>query len=72
MTLQNGDFFDLQSVHEEPTYHAFSPFQFASILNDHRMVNVVFFHNFDDGSWLLSAAHGGPLHSSSSRLLSPL
>jgi len=29
------------------------------------MVNVEFFHNFDDGSWLLSAAYGRPLHSSS-------
>ena len=29
-TLQNDDFFDLQSALEAPTYQAFSPFQFVS------------------------------------------
>ena len=29
MILQNDDIFDLRSAYEEPTYQAFSPFQFA-------------------------------------------
>ena len=81
MTFQNDDFFHLWSGHEVPTYRAFSPFQLASDANN-RVVNVEFFVNFmcsckrisfDDAlSWSLPASNGQPLHSLSSRLLSPL
>ena len=54
MTLQDGFFFNFWSAHDEPTYQAFSPFQFTS--------NAEFFGNlscsckrisFDDGSQLV-------------------
>ena len=61
---------------------SFSPFQFASSAEGYRMVSAEFFDNFscsykrisfdDPLSWSLSASNGQPLHSSSSRLLSPL
>ena len=74
-------FFDFQSAHEAPPYQAFSPSQFASNANDHRMADTVFFSNlcsckgisFDNAlNWLLSTSMGQPQHSSSSRLPSPL
>ena len=75
-------FLNLWSAHEEPTYQAFSPFQFVSNAIDHRMVSVQFFSNllwgckkisFSDAlSWSLSTFDGQPLHSSSSSFLSPL
>ena len=58
-TIQNNSFFDLWSAHEALT---FSPFQFGSKADDHRLFDVEFFGNFscsfkminfDDGSQLV-------------------
>ena len=71
-------FLNFRSAHEAPTYQTFSPFQFASNANDHRIADTEFFGNFlcsckrirfdNAPNWLLSTSTGQPQHSSSSRL----
>ena len=75
-------FFDVLSVHKAPTYWALHLSNLLQMPNDLRMVNTEFFGNFPC-SWKrisfddllhrsLSTFDGLPLHSSSSRLSSPL
>ena len=69
-------------THEAPTYQLFHLSNFLQMPNDHRMVDTEFSGNFlcgckrisfgDDLSWSLSTSDGWPLHSSSSKLSSPL
>ena len=76
------DFFDLWSAHKVPTYQTFSPFQFASMPDDCRMVNIEFFGSFspsskrisfdDPLSWSLLASYCWSLCSSSLKFLSSL
>ena len=82
MTLQKF-FFDLWSALETLTYQASLPFQLAlNVSNDHTMADVEFFGNFSCSfKWIIFDdcsqstvvnSDGQPLHSSSSRLSSPL
>ena len=66
---------------KHPLIEFFHLSNLLQMLNNHRMVDVEFLGNFscsfkrisfDDDSQLLSTSDGQTLHSSSSRLLSPL
>ena len=78
-TLKNDDFLICRQLMRHPLMEFFHLFNLLQMLNDHRMVNVEFFGNFlcritfnDPLSWSLSTSDDQSLHSSPSRLLSPL
>ena len=83
--LLNDDYYYYFLISSELTRHSLTGlFHLSGLLqmpNDHRMVNIQFFSSFsfscrrisfDDGSQLLSTSDSPQLHSSSSKLLSPL
>ena len=80
MTLKNNLKKNFWSAHEAPNFFHLSSLR--QMPNGHRMVDTEFFGNFSCSlrwsasilafCWSLSTFNGRPLHSSSSRLSSPL